>query len=126
MSLVEKYGFSATRQEAMAYVWARDPRRANSIEVRFFFTSNGALLEDPATGSACANLGGWMIVRATTSSDGARSSDAALGEPRPWTATLSQGSAIERPSRLGLRVDERDQIFVTGSVIELGRGSISL
>jgi trans-2,3-dihydro-3-hydroxyanthranilate isomerase len=107
--LIEKHGFSATRQEAMAYVWARDG--ANAIDVRFFFTSNGALLEDPATGSACANLGGWMIAR---------------GAERPVTATLSQGSAIERPSRLGLRVDERDHIFVTGSVLELGRGSVSL
>ncbi|MFN0251438.1 MAG: PhzF family phenazine biosynthesis protein [Kofleriaceae bacterium] len=109
--LIEKHGFSATRQEAMAYVWARDPRNATSIDVRFFFTSNGALLEDPATGSACANLGGWMIARGAT---------------RPISATLSQGLAIERPSRLGLRVDERDQIFVTGSVIEIGRGSMSL
>ncbi len=109
MALIEKHGFSETRQEAMAYVWARG--QGDAITVRFFFTSNGALLEDPATGSACANLGGWFIAR-----------DA----KRPMTATLSQGAAIERPSRLGLRIDERDQIFVTGSVIELGRGTIAL
>lgn len=109
MALIEKHGFSATRQEAMAYVWARGD--GDAIDVRFFFTSNGALLEDPATGSACANLGGWMIAR---------------DRPRPMTATLSQGSAIERPSRLGLRIDDRDQIFVTGSVIELGRGTVDI
>ena len=99
----------------MAYVWARDARAddgdTSAITVRFFFTSNGALLEDPATGSACANLGGWFIARDV---------------PRPLTATLSQGAAIERPSRLGLRIDERDQIFVIGAVIELGRGTIVL
>jgi len=161
MALIEKHGFSATREEAMAYVWARDDdgnaqrthadvesstqrtgadvessaqrtgadvdssaqrtgadvdssahvSTRDAITVRFFFTSNGALLEDPATGSACANLGGWFIAR-----------DA----KRPMTATLSQGSAIERPSRLGLRIDERDQIFVTGAVIELGRGTVDV
>lgn len=115
MALIEKHGFSESRDEAMAYVWARDARAddgdTSAITVRFFFTSNGALLEDPATGSACANLGGWFIARDV---------------PRPLTATLSQGAAIERPSRLGLRIDERDQIFVTGAVIELGRGTIAL
>ncbi len=115
MALIEKHGFSESRDEAMAYVWARDARAddgdTSAITVRFFFTSNGALLEDPATGSACANLGGWFIARDV---------------PRPLTATLSQGAAIERPSRLGLRIDERDQIFVIGAVIELGRGTIVL
>jgi trans-2,3-dihydro-3-hydroxyanthranilate isomerase len=116
MSLIEKFGFSESRDEAMAYVWARDTSTAPSgdpstMTVRFFFTSNCALLEDPATGSACANLGGWLIARRA---------------PRPLSATLSQGMAIERPSRLGLRIDERDQIFVTGSVIELGRGTVDV
>lgn len=109
--LIEKHGFSATREEAMAYVWARDESDPSRITVRFFFTSNGALLEDPATGSACANLGGWMIAR---------------GQQRPMTAQLSQGASIERPSRLGLRIDDRDQIFVTGAVIELGRGTVDI
>lgn len=109
LSLIEQHGFSEARDEAMAYVWARDSD--HELSVRFFFTSNGALLEDPATGSACANLGGWMIAR---------------DRPRPLTATLSQGAAIERPSRLGLRIDERDQIFVTGRVHELGRGTLSV
>lgn len=109
LSLIEQHGFSEARDEAMAYVWARDSD--HELAVRFFFTSNGALLEDPATGSACANLGGWMIAR---------------DRPRPLTATLSQGAAIERPSRLGLRIDERDQIFVTGRVHELGRGTLSV
>ena len=111
MSLIEAHGFSEARDEAMAYVWARDERDPAAITVRFFFTSNRALLEDPATGSACANLGGWLIAR---------------GAPRPLAATLSQGTAIERPSRLGLRIDERDQIFVTGAVLELGRGTVAL
>jgi PhzF family phenazine biosynthesis protein len=107
LSLMEKHGFSATRQEAMAYLWASD---ATEWTVRFFFTAEGALREDPATGSACANLGGWMIKKARA----------------PMVATLRQGDAIVRPSRLGLRVDTEAGIFVTGSVIELGRGSVEI
>jgi trans-2,3-dihydro-3-hydroxyanthranilate isomerase len=89
----------------MAYVWAPG---APAWECRFFFTANGAVLEDPATGSACANLGGWHI---------------ATGRA-PIAATLLQGAAIGRPSRLGLRVEADGGIHVTGSVIELGHGSL--
>jgi PhzF family phenazine biosynthesis protein len=107
--LLEKWGFSATRQEAMAYLWARgnDP----AWTVRFFFTSHGAVIEDPATGSACANLGGWHL---------------ATRQALPVSATLLQGEAVGRPSRLGLRVDGDGGIYVTGSVIELGRGSVAV
>ncbi|HVJ13837.1 MAG TPA: PhzF family phenazine biosynthesis protein, partial [Polyangiaceae bacterium] len=104
--LLERWGFSATRQEAMAYLWASD---APEWTVRFFFTSNGAVVEDPATGSACANLGGWMI---------------ATGRALPIEATLRQGDAVSRPSRLGLRVEADSGICVTGAVIELGSGVI--
>lgn len=107
-SLLERWGYSAARNEAMAYVWAAD---GDEWPVRFFFTSNGALLEDPATGSACANLGGWWI---------------AAGRELPVAATLRQGDAIGRPSRLGLRVDEDRGIHVTGAVLELGRGTIDV
>ncbi len=102
-ALIEKHGFSATRQEAMAYVWSPD------FVVRFFFTQHGAVIEDPATGSACANLGGWMIAQGRA----------------PMTATLRQGDAVRRPSRLGLRVDDTG-IYVNGSVIELGRGTVEI
>ncbi|TMQ21221.1 MAG: PhzF family phenazine biosynthesis protein [Deltaproteobacteria bacterium] len=105
--LLARWGFSTTRDEAMAYLWAAD---GPTWTVRFFFTSNGAVLEDPATGSACANLGGWHLARGRA----------------PMSATLRQGDAVGRPSRLGLRVDADGGIFVTGAVIELGRGTIDL
>ena len=105
--LLERWGFSATRQEAMAYLFARDQP---TWTVRFFFTSHGAVIEDPATGSACANLGGWLIARDTK---------------RPVDVTLHQGSAVGRPSRLGLVVESDGGIYVTGAVIELGRGQIA-
>ena len=37
-----------------------------------------------------------------------------------------QGDEVGRPSRLGLRVDGEGRIFVSGQVIELGRGVIAL
>lgn len=107
-SLLERWGYSTARNEAMAYVWAAD---GAEWPVRFFFTANGACLEDPATGSACANLGGWWI---------------ATGRALPMSATLRQGEAVERPSRLGLRVDEDRGIYVSGAVMELGRGTLDV
>jgi trans-2,3-dihydro-3-hydroxyanthranilate isomerase len=47
-------------QRAMAYVFARE---GNTVLSRFFFPKFDAVLEDPGTGSACANLGGWLPVR---------------------------------------------------------------
>ncbi|HEU4726795.1 MAG TPA: PhzF family phenazine biosynthesis protein [Kofleriaceae bacterium] len=105
--LLARWGFTPTREEAMAYVWAAD---GPEWTVRFFFTSNGAVLEDPATGSACANLGGWHLARGKA----------------PVTATLRQGDAVGRPSRLQLRVDADGGIYVSGAVIELGRGTVEL
>jgi PhzF family phenazine biosynthesis protein len=105
--LLARWGFSDARDEAMAYLWAAD---GPEWTVRFFFTANGAVLEDPATGSACANLGGWHIAQRRA----------------PMTATLRQGDAVGRPSRLSLRVEADGGIYVTGSVIELGRGTVNI
>ena len=71
----------------------------------------GRSCADPATGSACANLGGWHI---------------ATGKPLPFTATLFQGEAVKRPSRLRLRVDADQAIYVSGSVIRLGEGEVDI
>jgi trans-2,3-dihydro-3-hydroxyanthranilate isomerase len=104
--LLARYGVSETQKDAMAYLWARD---GDKLSVRFFFAQLGAVLEDPATGSACANLGGWMI---------------AIGKSLPFSARLRQGDEIQRPSELELRVDSDKSIYVSGSVYELGRGEI--
>jgi len=105
--LLARWGFSTARNAAMAYLWAAD---GPVWTVRFFFTVDGAVREDPATGSACANLGGWHLVQRRS----------------PVTATLRQGDAVGRPSKLDLRVDADGGIHVSGSVIELGRGTINL
>jgi predicted PhzF superfamily epimerase YddE/YHI9 len=106
--LIAKHGLGETRDEAMAYLWARD---GNELLVRFFFTQHGAVVEDPATGSACANLGGWFV---------------ATGKPLPVRETLRQGEFVGRPSRLGLHVDANRDIYVTGSASELGHGELDL
>ncbi|HEY0992515.1 MAG TPA: PhzF family phenazine biosynthesis protein [Kofleriaceae bacterium] len=103
--LLARWGYAGARDEAMAYLVAMD---APVWTVRFFFTSGGALLEDPATGSACANLGGWHVAKGRG----------------PLSATLRQGDACARPSKLGLRVDADCGIHVTGSVIDFGRGTV--
>jgi PhzF family phenazine biosynthesis protein len=109
-ALLIQHGFGDG--EAMAYVWAADHAESlDAITVRFFFTQHGAVIEDPSTGSACANLGGWFV---------------ATGHTLPVRATLRQGDAVERPSQLGLHVDAEQRIFVTGSVIQLGTGSLDL
>lgn len=96
-------------QRSMTYVWARSG--PNQAEVRFFFPKGGAILEDPGTGSACANLGGYLL---------------ATNEPLPLQWTLQQGSQVDRLCVLTLDIDSAGAIHVGGRVIELGRGDIYL
>jgi len=100
---------SARNTRAMAYVWSRAGE--GSVLARFFFSKQSAVVEDPATGSACANLGGWLV---------------ATGAARPQSLTVSQGEAVGRPCRLDLDVDADGRICVSGLVLELGRGTIRL
>jgi predicted PhzF superfamily epimerase YddE/YHI9 len=92
----------------MTYVFAP---AAGRLLARFFFPQGAAVLEDPATGSATANLGGWCL---------------AVGRPLPCEFEISQGEYTGRPSTLFLRVAADRNIFVSGDVIELGRGTVTL
>jgi PhzF family phenazine biosynthesis protein len=100
----------ATRpdQQALVYLWA--PRQDGDLEARLFFTQDGAVIEDPATGSACANLGGWLHAR---------------GE-RGVRRRIHQGDAVHRPSVLDLEVDGSGAILVSGTVREVARGTYRL
>jgi predicted PhzF superfamily epimerase YddE/YHI9 len=94
----------------MAYVFHDAGDAAGTVEARFFFPNGAAILEDPATGSACANLGGWFtVIRPRTD----------------VTRVVSQGEAVQRPSTLYLDVTH-GAIHVGGRVIELGRGTVTL
>jgi PhzF family phenazine biosynthesis protein len=97
-----------------AYVFAFDERGGDAREVvaRYFFTMpGGGMAEDPGTGSACANLGGWLI---------------GTGHSLPARYIVRQGEAIGRPCQLMLNVAGNRAIHVGGRVIELGRGSIEI
>lgn len=94
---------------AQAYVFADAGN--DSLLARFFFARGGSVAEDPATGSAAANLGGWYL---------------AHGANPPMARTISQGEFVGRPSTLRLRIDPERGVFVAGDVIELGGGCIEL
>jgi PhzF family phenazine biosynthesis protein len=92
-----------------AYVFAETgPGRLLS---RFFFPQGEAILEDPATGSATANLGGWCL---------------ATGRALPCAFEIAQGEQAGRPSTLFLRVEADRRVLVSGDVIELGGGTFDL
>jgi len=96
--------------QSMALVFADGGDASGEVLARFFFPSGAAILEDPATGSACANLGGWFVAT------------------RPGAdvlRTVHQGEQVARPSTLFLTV-QQGSVRVGGDVIELGRGRIEL
>lgn len=101
---MQVHGSNGTR--AMAYVFAREGDR---VLARFFFPKHGAVIEDPGTGSACANLGGWLL---------------ATDAPLPQRLSIDQGEAVSRRCRLGLEVSADRRIRVSGRVVELGRGAL--
>lgn len=118
------YRFTSEDGASMAYVFA--PRKTTDsasssssggavgrelLLSRFFFPQGPAVLEDPATGSATANLGGWYI---------------AVGRERPCRIEIAQGEQTGRPSVLYLDVDAHQRVRVSGTVIELGRGVVTL
>jgi trans-2,3-dihydro-3-hydroxyanthranilate isomerase len=99
---------------SMAYVFCLSGAGAGGREqalARLLFAAGGAILEDPATGSATANFGAWCL---------------AMKRALPVQLQISQGEFVDRPSRLFLDVNRGSQVFVGGDVLEIGRGSITL
>ncbi len=102
-ALMAKHSTNLSGQ-AKTYVFARTE---DGFESRYFWmTDASSIAEDPGTGSACANLGGWWL--------------ATQGD-RPLSANINQARLIKRPNLLKLKVD-RGQIQVGGRVIEIGSG----
>ncbi|MCC7040171.1 MAG: PhzF family phenazine biosynthesis protein [Burkholderiales bacterium] len=95
-------------RRTLAYIFARE---GEHVLARFFFVKHRAIVEDPGTGSACANLGGWLL---------------ATGAALPQRLSIDQGEAVGRACRLGLEVTAAGTIRVCGRVIEIGRGTITL
>ncbi len=93
----------------MAYLVVRVA--SDRFQVRFFFPTASGLTEDPGTGSACANLGGYLL-------------DAGASTPALFTVT--QGEFIDRLNVLQLSLTAEKRIRVGGRVLALGGGEIHL
>jgi PhzF family phenazine biosynthesis protein len=106
--LLARYGANGLRQ-GLVYVFAFEGD--DRVVARCFFLKHGALAEDPGTGSACANLGGWLV---------------ATGAKRPVDIAIRQGEHTGRRCRLALRVDASGRIYVGGRVVDIGTGSMVL
>lgn len=81
------------------------------VLARFFFPAGGQVLEDPGTGSACANLGGYLL---------------ATGRTLPIGWDIDQGAQTGRPCRLRLDVTADREIRVGGRVVDVGAGVLWL
>ena len=100
-------GMGTRGGETLVYLWCETDE--GQIEARALFTQGAAAIEDPATGSACSNLGTWL---------------AAQGRSGRWD--VSQGEQVGRPSTLVLTVGEDGTVQVGGLVRELGAGVLEL
>jgi len=106
---MRRYAGMGTRGgETLVYLWA--PTGADTVEARALFTQGAAAVEDPATGSACANLGAWLVAQGQTG--------------LVWQ--VSQGAQAGRPSTLTLTVTESGLVQVGGLVREIGAGAVEL
>lgn len=92
---------------SVAYLWHMADKIAT---VRLFFEQQGAVIEDPGTGSACANLGGWCVLNGLA--------------PLSWR--IEQGEAIQRPNVLYLDVAANGAVQVGGKVQQMGEGIFHL
>lgn len=109
-------------EEALAGYWApmvmvvaADPERPGSdLRARMFAPGLG-IAEDPATGSACAALGGYLAAR----------DERRAGKLR-WI--VEQGFEIGRPSILEVEADKRDHaitgIRVGGATVLVSEGTL--
>ncbi|WP_454692490.1 PhzF family phenazine biosynthesis protein [Achromobacter aloeverae] len=104
---------SLGRKTAYVFAFEKAPGdgQPGRVLARYFFSKGGAVVEDPGTGSACANLGGWLLQQ---------------GRDLPASYLVSQGEAVGRPCTLRLHVTEDGQVQVGGRVIEIGRGTVTI
>jgi PhzF family phenazine biosynthesis protein len=81
-----------------------------AFEVRAFFPKDGAMVEDPVTGSLNASLAEWLL----------RSGRATV----PYVA--SQGTALGRAGRIGVSRDPDGTIWITGRTVTCVTGEVEL
>lgn len=81
-----------------------------AIEVRAFFPKDGALVEDPVTGSLNASLAQWLLATGRLAA--------------PYEAT--QGTAIGRAGRIHVDRDDDGTIWVGGDTVTVVRGEVHI
>jgi|SRR4051794_5306724 PhzF family phenazine biosynthesis protein len=86
------------------------PGSAEAFEVRAFFPKDGALVEDPVTGSLNASLAKWLI-------DSGRAT-------APYVA--AQGTALGRAGRVHISRDDDGTIWVGGGAVTCVNGEVNL
>jgi PhzF family phenazine biosynthesis protein len=94
----------------LGVVGPHPPGSAEAFEVRAFFPKDGALVEDPVTGSLNASLAGWLI-------DSDRAS-------APYVAV--QGTALGRSGRVHISRDDDGTIWVGGGTVTCVTGQVEL
>jgi len=101
----------------MVFVLTFDPERPGSDLRGRMFAPSLSIVEDPATGSAAAALGGYLGVRA----------EPATGTLR-WV--VEQGFEMGRPSLLTVEADKRDGVVhvvrVAGDAVLVSRGDFTV
>ncbi len=97
-------------------VFARDAEREGVIRARVFVPGQG-IIEDPATGSAVAALGGYLGMREVASTAN-------------FSYVVEQGFEIKRPSIIELEVDKVDSevsaVRVGGSAVMVSEGMMEV
>ena len=97
---------------AFAFDEGRQQDGRQVVVARYFYAkAGGGLNEDAGTGSACANLGGWLQHR---------------NHALPARILVEQGDQIGRPCRLLLDVQADGRIQVGGRALEIGRGVVDI
>jgi trans-2,3-dihydro-3-hydroxyanthranilate isomerase len=98
-------------------VFSRDPEREGSDIRARMYGPGVSVAEDPATGSACAALGGYLAARDTTTDGTLR-----------WV--VEQGFEMGRPSILEIEVDKRNgavtAVRVGGASVVMSEGTMEV
>ena len=102
---------------SMIMVFSRDPEREGSDIRARMYAPGISVPEDPATGSACAALGGYLAARDTRPSGTLR-----------WV--VEQGFEMGRPSIIEIEVDKAEgavtAVRVGGASVVMSEGEISV
>ncbi|WP_293936830.1 PhzF family phenazine biosynthesis protein [Iodobacter sp.] len=94
------------RDGTLVWAWQND-----EIIARYFWSKHGQIMEDNGTGSACANLGAYLLKQ---------------GVQLPFAATMIQGHTAGRLAHLHLSITADRQVEVGGRVVNIGRGEFDL